>query len=331
MAIKINDKDLSKRIINGVEVAKVMVNNSQIRPQEIPPLPPIPVWTWTATFLAWHDFNLAVKTLAWDSPTNYSDIDTAIKRMVQTWTVPSGVTTWILSTQDSEKQIIGWFDNWILYYSTDAATIYLNANAMDMFTNMRELEKIDMRKWDASRSTYLGYMFSYNLKLNELDIAGWNTSNVTDMSYMFYDCDNLTELDLSNWDVSKVKYMNYMFYNCTWLEMLNISNWEFASNPVLEDTAEMFMNCQSLTVLDLSNLSTRGCRYMSEMFYWCSHLVTIYVMNLFDTSNVISSDSMFYWATSLIWWNGTVYNPNHLDKLYARIDTAQTPWYFTSK
>ena len=38
MAIKINGKDLAKRIINGQEVQKVMLNGSQIRPTEIPPV-----------------------------------------------------------------------------------------------------------------------------------------------------------------------------------------------------------------------------------------------------------------------------------------------------
>lgn len=39
MAIKINGKDLAKRIINGKEVQKVMLNGSQIRPTEVPPTP----------------------------------------------------------------------------------------------------------------------------------------------------------------------------------------------------------------------------------------------------------------------------------------------------
>lgn len=38
MAIKINGKDLAKRIINGQEVQKVMLNGSQIRPNEVPPV-----------------------------------------------------------------------------------------------------------------------------------------------------------------------------------------------------------------------------------------------------------------------------------------------------
>lgn len=38
MAIKINGKDLAKRIINGQEVQKVMLNWAEIRPNEVPPV-----------------------------------------------------------------------------------------------------------------------------------------------------------------------------------------------------------------------------------------------------------------------------------------------------
>ncbi len=39
MAIKINGKNLAKRIINGQEVQKVMLNWAEIRPNEVPPTP----------------------------------------------------------------------------------------------------------------------------------------------------------------------------------------------------------------------------------------------------------------------------------------------------
>ena len=38
---------------------------------------------------------------------------------------------------------------------------------------------------------------------------------------------------------------------------------------------------------------------------------------------------MFYNCNKLIGGRGTVYDSNHIDSLYARIDANQTPGYFT--
>lgn len=57
MAIKINWKDLSKRIIDGVEVEKVMLNGVQIRPDSpVPPTPFIPDGFHMATIQEWQTF-----------------------------------------------------------------------------------------------------------------------------------------------------------------------------------------------------------------------------------------------------------------------------------
>ena len=93
----------------------------------------------------------------------------------------------------------------------------------------------------------------------------------------------------------------------------------------------MFWNCDDLTTLDLSSFDTRKVTDMSDMFYDCNALTTIYVSDTWSTTNVTSSSNMFSKCTKLVGGNGTAYNSSYTDKTYARIDTASTPGYFTAK
>ena len=93
----------------------------------------------------------------------------------------------------------------------------------------------------------------------------------------------------------------------------------------------MFQLCKSLEELDLSNFDTSKVTDMAYMFNSCFKLKTIYVSNIFDISNVTSSKYMFVDNNVLVGGNGTIYSNSYRDKTYARIDTIETPGYFTLK
>lgn len=70
------------------------------------------------------------------------------------------------------------------------------------------------------------------------------------------------------------------------------------------------------------------------MFSGCVNLKTIIVSDHFDTSNLSGEDKgdgMFTNCTALVGGRGTVYDPAHTNALYARVDRAGTPGYFTKK
>lgn len=62
-----------------------------------------------------------------------------------------------------------------------------------------------------------------------------------------------------------------------------------------------------------------------------TNLTTIYVSDKFTMNKVTTSRNMFTGSTKLVGGAGTAYSSAHIDKTYARIDTASTPGYFTSK
>lgn len=108
MAIKINGKDLAKRIINWVEVEKVMANGSQIRPTSTPPTPTdihihadftnysMPSWwiygsqnftytdKWLLSTETWQGSSYVQYRPNWQTPT--FDLSSA-KRIVTVWQI----------------------------------------------------------------------------------------------------------------------------------------------------------------------------------------------------------------------------------------------------
>ena len=145
-------------------------------------------------------------------------------------------------------------------------------------------------------------------KVTELDLSNFNTSKVTNMTSMFYDCTRLKRLDVSNFDTSSVTTMNK-----------------------LNTEGGMFQNCDALVELDISSFDTSLVTDMHNMFKNSDKLKTIYVSNKFVTDQVTIDGTMFTGSTKLVGGNGTTYSSSHVDKEYARVDTADTPGYFTLK
>lgn len=130
-----------------------------------------------------------------------------------------------------------------------------------------------------------------------------HTDRVTNMAGMFVGCSELTTLDLSGFDTQNVTNMAGMFYG---------------SN--------------ALTSLDLSGWDTQNVTDMRQMFYNCSSLTTIYVSDGWTTDAVTASENMFTGCTSLVGNEGTTFNINHTDKIYAHIDGGPSrPGYLSRK
>ena len=187
-----------------------------------------------------------------------------------------------------------------------------------------------LSNWDTSNVTSMYEMFEWCSSLTDISaLSNWNTSNVTSMEEIFKWCSSLTGISpLSNWNTSNVTDMSYMFYGCNSLTDISaLSSWDTSN---IESIGDMFDWCSSLTWIDLTNWDTSNVTNMWWMFNWCNNLEKIYVSNKFTIKNVTYSNFMFHWCTKLVWWNGTKYNDQHRDAEYARIDTAETPGYFTA-
>ena len=95
----------------------------------------------------------------------------------------------------------------------------------------------------------------------------------------------------------------------------------------------MFEACSSLTTLDLSHFNTAKVKDFGNMFAGCSNLTTIYVGEGWSTEAVTEESTyMFAECTKLVGGVGTVYDADHVDKVYAHIDGGTSdPGYLTDK
>ncbi len=312
-----------------------------------------PQRSWTM-FIPWEEFNLRLKNLANDNYNYAYNNNRNITSFKKSSTpAPLWVTTTWLATDDSEYEIIAWYDDWAIYYYTEANKIYLNPNSRfmfwwmvsltnidtaswdtskvidmsEMFRNDASLTNLNVSRWDTSKVVDMSEMFDWCIVLKKLDVDNWDTSNVEDMYRMFASDFTLTNLDLSRWNTSNVTNMRQMFCNDLSLTNLDVSRWNTSN---VTNMGWMFIWCINLTKLDLSRWNTNNVEDMSRMFYQCDSLETIYVSDKFELDNANQWYEMFHGNYNLIWWNGTKFESNHTDYDYANIDTAQNPWYFSN-
>lgn len=188
-------------------------------------------------------------------------------------------------------------------------------NMSGMFAQCSNLETLDLSHFNTEKVTTMAQMFYGCTKLHDLNIDNFNTENVTNMNGMFDGCSGLETLDLSHFNTRNVLYtgLNYMFNGCSSLSSLDVSNFTTDKNSMQLDG--LFKGCSSLQTLDLSSFSTGVASSVTDMFYGCSALRTIYVSDLFTFKYGVSSSNMFRDCENLKGANDFI--PQNKDSKYA--------------
>jgi hypothetical protein len=271
MAIKINWKDLQKRIINWKEVEKVMCNWVQIRPESLPDdylcfelangssgtVTLRKSWTPTEVSLEYsYDKSIWTDYTMWDSLslTIWQKIYMRNKSTTPTWF--SRIDGHDYRFRFSGNISAGWDVTYLLCkYGTNTLT------SSNCFINL----------------------FSYCRTLTTAPSLPATT--LTDGCYaqMFDNCTSLTTAPSLPATTLATSCYLAMFYNCTGLTAApslpatTLANWCYTS---------MFFNCSSLTTLSSlpATTLTEGCyRYM---FQWCTSLTMLpllYATELVDS------------------------------------------------
>ena len=122
--------------------------------------------------------------------------------------------------------------------------------------------------------------------------ASFANARPTSCYYWFCGCTELTGIEgIEYLNTENVTNMSNMFMGCEALTSLDVTNFNTAE---VTDMSYMFMGCSALTSLDLTSFNTAKVTYMHYMFSGCSALTTIYASDKFVTSQVEASSSMFY-------------------------------------
>ena len=232
-------------------------------------------------------------------------------------------------------------------------------NMSAMFNNCISLTSIDLDNFDTSNVTDMYAMFRRCEMLTSMNISHLNTSNVRNMSVIFAECKNLIYVNINNLGSNNLNDASAMFNSSSKLEKIDMSGFNFGQTSYvlnnlfgtssslnnlkyvnmknvnlgnITDLTAMFYGRKELIYVDLSGVDTSNISNMLVMFYECSKLERIYVSDLWKTDSVTNSNVMFSGCTSLVGGSGTVYDANHIDKEYARIDGGTSnPGYLTLK
>ena len=201
-----------------------------------------------------------------------------------------------------------------------------------MFYGCSSLTELNLQNFKTANVKNLNMMFQFCSGLTSIDVSGFNTGNAENISQMFCKCSGLTSLDLSNFNTEKVTKMSAMFSECSALTSINLSSFNTSAIADIYGLQNMFYGCSSLTTLDLSSFNTSTVDNMTQMFFNCGNLETIYVGDKWTTENVTSSDDMFTYCYNLKGGQGTTYDAGYIDAAYAHIDEGTTnPGYLTDK
>ena len=196
-----------------------------------------------------------------------------------------------------------------------------------LYRDNHYLDQVVFPKMNTHSLTDLGYMFSgLGQYITRIDLTGLDTSKVDNTESMFYyDFFNLASPVKIAFDTSNVKNMQSMFNHMSTqdehidLTGLNVSN--------VVNMSSLFENSY-FEVIDLTGWDTHNVEDMTRMFYWSSHLNTVYASDSFVTTKVTKYDDIF-WQCNVVGGLGS--RPSAYDIEYARIDAPGKPGAFTKK
>jgi surface protein len=204
-------------------------------------------------------------------------------------------------------------------------------SAPSLFYSSNNLEKVIMDNWNIRDNTVLGGAF-VGTNIKTLSLKNWkipeNFTHLLGCRTTSLCTKNIETIDVTGWDLSKTKNVEGLFADSYVKEIIGLNTWDTSNITKMDD---MFEADYNLTELDLSSFDTRNVTSTKWMFKDDSKLKTIKASDNFKLDHVTieNSDTMFKNCTSLVGGNGTLYNENHMDKEYARIDNPGIPGYFT--
>jgi surface protein len=145
-----------------------------------------------------------------------------------------------------------------------------------MFSNCRELKKIDLSNWDLKFNKleryYFDGVFSNCTNLEEIKgLETWDMSNVISLNNVFLNCNKLKDLsNISNWDVSNVRDFISLFCYCYKLNKLDLSKWK---PYIIDNIASMFKDCINLEeIKGLETWNLEHCLSLVSTFENCNKL-----------------------------------------------------------
>jgi len=125
----------------------------------------------TATLISWPAFNKKVKTLV--SGTEVTDVNTPDNTIlfIKEADEMDETADYIDVSADGSPKINVWFDDWTLYYYTEASIIYMSQDSRQMFHSFKAVKEIDLSMFDTRNVTKMKTMFFNNIELTTIYVS----------------------------------------------------------------------------------------------------------------------------------------------------------------
>ena len=154
----------------------------------------------------------------------------------------------------------------------------------------------------AERETKFLHIKKYNqpaqILINETSInfdkIYFTCSTSLDCNYFINNSKKVEENIIIKWN-SSINDTSEMFSDCNSIISLDASHFDVSN---VKNMSGMFSRCSSLETLDISNFNTSSVTDMSRIFHSCTALISINISN-FETSKVTDMSEMFFGCTSL--------------------------------
>ena len=181
--------------------------------------------------------------------------------------------------------------------SKEKLTFYLKSgNDLTEIQKSTLSETISTSSWlDSSDSPYQAKKLSYNLDNADDEIVVKLKEKPITLRGLFAYSEAI-KITLENFQTENVQTMEFMFLECRSLTQLEVSS---LNTSRISNTFRMFFNCINLTELNLSTWDTSKFENMVDMFYNCESLTQLNVSN-WNTSSVTNMYGMFSGCKSLI-------------------------------
>ena len=205
------------------------------------------------------------------------------------------------------------------------------------FNDCRKLEgDLDLTNWIVNNVVNMNNVFRNTYVLNSVDITGWNMSNVTNIVGMFRGSTKLTNIyGINNSTISKPTNLSGVFMECLSLTELDLSNWDVSNVTAMATTflsaAGIFEGSTGLTSLNLSGWGDiHKSTNLRGVFQNCQSLEEIIGIDSFVNSFVVRLDNTFNNCKKLPWIDMSNWDTSNVDRFNLTFQSCESLSGFTS-
>ena len=188
-----------------------------------------------------------------------------------------------------------------------------------------KFENINFGNIKEANLEYMTGLFEGCAELTSIDLSIFNLENVIDISYMFSQCSKLKieNINFGNLIKAKPSYAQGLFINCSSLSSIDLSFIDFSKISYMND---MFNGCSNIEKINFGNTNFSSLMNIQSLFHGCSKLISLNLLN-FNTSKITDMSYMFSGCTNLKYLNLSNFNTTKVKNIKAMFENCSSLIY----